>query len=81
MTKEKVTQAYENIKSIEKLLDEAETLFNEIPDRIRHAILKYHNTDSSVNYCLRWGRQAATEVRDDWHDVVSKLQTEEADPK
>ena len=79
MPKEKFTEAYENIKSIEKMLDDAENLFCQMPETIRNVILNFHTNHYTLNHCLHWGRQAATEVRENWHVVVSELKTEETD--
>jgi hypothetical protein len=77
MKKSEFMAARDAISEIEDLLDKATDLFNEIPDSIQTAILNYHNATSSLNHCLRWGLQAAEELREDWHTVVAGMPCEE----
>jgi len=71
MDKQKFMEAYEAVHQIENLLVEAGKLFNEISPEIREAIFNYHNPQYTLSQCLRWGSKAATEIREDWHVVVS----------
>ena len=43
------------------------------PDTIRAAILNYHNDPATLQHALRWGLQAAKEIREDWPAVVAGL--------
>ena len=68
--------ARETISRIEDLLTEAETLIDKLPSAIQTAIRNAHNESASLQYCLRWGLQAAKEIRADWHSVVDYLPCE-----
>ena len=65
--------ARDTISQIEDLLIEAETLLDKLPAVIQTAIRNAHNESASLQYCLRWGLQAAKEIRADWHSVVDDL--------
>ena len=71
--KEKFTETYTNINKIEDLLTEAGELFDKIPPDIQQAILNYHNEPATIQHSLRWGLQAAKEIRSDWHSVVADI--------
>ena len=73
MKKDEYMAALDAVNKIEDLFTKAEALFDEIPDSIQEAILNYHNETGSLNHCIRWGLQAAEEIREDWHMVVSKM--------
>lgn len=51
-----------NLKQIKTLMDKVEKLFNVLPTIVQDNILEVHNLDGSLNYCIRWGQQAATEL-------------------
>ena len=76
MKKEEFMEAREIIQKIENLLTESNNLFDKLPLSIREAILKFHNESAALGFCLRWGVQAAKEIREDWHVVVAELDTE-----
>ena len=76
MKKGEFIEAYAIIGLIESLLSEAGELFDRIPPDIKTAILGYHNEPATLQYCLRWGLQAAKEIRLDWHTVVADLPCE-----
>ena len=73
MTKTGFMTAYSTINKIEDLLNEARELFDKIQPSAQQAILNHHNDPATLQHCLRWGLQAATEIREDWHAVVSGL--------
>ena len=79
MTKMEFMTAYEAINKIEDILIEATELFDKIPSSIQEAVRDYHNDPATLQHCLRWGLQAAKEIREDWHVVVSKLHCEKGD--
>ena len=76
MEKEKFLSSYEAISKINDLFTTAEDLFNQIPDEIQQSILKYHNDHATVQHCIRWGLQAASDIRKDWHTVVANIPCE-----
>ncbi len=76
MTKDEFIEAREIIQKIENLLIESNDLFDKLPVSIREAILKFHNESAAIGFCLRWGLQAAKEIREDWHVVVAGLDAE-----
>jgi len=81
MKKIHIMSAYEKIGEIENLLDDACDLFALIPDEIKEQIFEAHTEKESLAHCLRWGSQAATEIRKDWHVVVSVIEVDEEDVK
>ena len=73
LTKTQFMEARETISQIENLLTEARNKFYSIPFPIQATILIYHNDPATLQHCLRWGLQAAKEIRSDWHMVVAGL--------
>jgi hypothetical protein len=71
------TDAFGTVNRIEGLLSEAVGLFDTLPVSVQTVILGCHNTNGTLHHCLRWGLQAATEIRSDWHTVVAGLTCEE----
>ena len=76
MKKSDFMAARDAVSKIEDLLNKASDLFNTIPEDIRAAILDYHNVNGSLNHCLRWGLQAAEDIRKDYHAVVAGMKCE-----
>ena len=72
-TKDRLMQAYGAVNQIEDLLTKAAELFNTLPREVQDEIYKYHNSAATLNHCLRWGPQAAEDIRKDWHTVVSEI--------
>ena len=79
MEKRDFLKANKLINRVEDLLLEALDAFEEIPQEIQNAMQNYHKDNASVAYCLRWGTQAATEVREGFHVVVSGISCTEAE--
>ena len=74
MHKDDFTEAFKTINEVEDLLQKADALYLTIPESIRQTILDYHSPRATLQYCLRWGLQAAYDIREDWHRVVSDLE-------
>ena len=72
-TKTQFMNAHSTISTIEDLFTEAGNLFAGIPPVIQTAILAYHNEHATIQHTLRWGVQAAKELREDWHAVVAGI--------
>lgn len=53
------------LKTIQKLLAEAASKFNSMSNEAQNQILEFHNENSSLNHCLRWGEQACEELVED----------------
>ena len=51
-----------NLKKIKSLMDKTESLFNELPNSVQNNMLEVHNSDGSLNHCVRWGGQATEEL-------------------
>jgi len=79
LTKEQFINARASISRIEDLFTSAEKLFDGIPIEIQTAILNYHREPATLQHCIRWGLQAAKDIREDWHNVVSKIPCEKGD--
>jgi hypothetical protein len=73
ISRQEFTDAYATINKIEDLITEATGLFNRIQPAIQQAIFNYHNERGTLQHSLRWGLQAAKEVREDWHTVVANI--------
>jgi len=76
MKKDKFLSSYETINEIKNLFIKAEDLFNQIPSEIQQVIHEYHNNHATVHHCIRWGLQAASDIRKDWHTVVANIPCE-----
>jgi len=77
MKKGNINHAETLIDNILELLNEATEHFESIPVEIQEVLLKQHNENATLAYCLRWGLQAAEEIREDWHDIVSEIDIDE----
>ncbi len=73
MQKEILISAHATISKIEDKLSEATDLFDKLPTEIREAALRYHRDQATIQHCLRWGLQAAKELREDGHAVVAGI--------
>jgi hypothetical protein len=71
LSKSRMMYGLKCIRKIEDLLSEARKLFDKIPSSIQTAILNTHREPATLQHCLRWGLQAAKELREDWHTVVA----------
>ena len=78
MKKDDFLTAKAAISKIEDLISEAAALLDTIAPELLPAIQNYHNETATLPYCLRWGLQAAKDIREDWHSVVSGLISEDA---
>jgi len=76
MEKDQYTEAFRTINEVEDLLQKADALYEAVPEAIRQKILDYHSPRATLQYCLRWGLQAAYDIRVDWHRVVSDLEVD-----
>ena len=47
---------------IKKHFDKIEKIFNKLPNGMQDIILQQHNSDGSLNHCIRWGQQASEEL-------------------
>lgn len=52
----------ENLKLIGAMLTQAHKLFNEMPNEAQDQMLDFHNENSSLNHCLRWGEKACEDL-------------------
>ena len=73
LKKEHFMEAHSIVNKMEDLLSEAGGLFDSLPISIQRAILGYHSEFANLQHCLRWGLQAVTELRKDWHTVVADI--------
>jgi len=77
MKKDEFLAARKTISRIEDLLTQADDLFQTLPLEIRNKTWDYHRHYACLGYCLRWGLTAATDLRKDWHNVVSDMEVTE----
>jgi hypothetical protein len=76
-TKNDFMNAFAAINNIENLFNDIEELYNQIPVEIQFEMNAYHNELHTLAHCIRWGSNAAEEIRKDWHTVVSNLEVDE----
>ena len=69
--------AYRTFKEIAALIAKAQQLFENAPKEIQDAVLKYHNETATIQYCPRWGAQAAENIVSDWHTIASSIPRED----
>lgn len=50
------------VKKINKLFNEAEVLYNRLPQQTKDVIKDFHNESYSLPHCIRWGLQASEEL-------------------
>ena len=58
----KISEFKKEMKKIEKCLNKAHDLFNNLPTGLQDEVYDIHNSENSLNHCLRWGLQAAEEL-------------------
>ena len=51
-----------NLKKINVLMGKVETLFNQLPRSVQDNMLEVHDSDGSLNHCVRWGVQAVDDL-------------------
>ena len=73
LAKSAFMDAYAAISRVEDILTEAGELLDKLPSAIQTAILNHHNDPATLQHCLRWGLQAAKEIREDWPAVVAGI--------
>jgi len=77
ITKVEFMQAYNRIERIEEGFKTMLHSLEDTPAEIRQAFTDYHNEKHTLEHCIRWGLQAAKEIREDWHTVVLGLTCED----
>ncbi|MFZ2411570.1 MAG: hypothetical protein WAW23_08375 [Candidatus Methanoperedens sp.] len=60
------------IKRLLAHLKKAQALLDGMSNENKEEILKLHNENSTIQYCLRWGVTAAEDVLDDYPKRVKK---------
>lgn len=50
------------LKNIQQLLEQANAIWQEMDSQIQDSLLEFHNEETSLAHCLRWGEQAAYEL-------------------
>lgn len=50
------------LQEIQRLLEQANAVFQALNPEAQNNLTAFHNEDSSLAYCLRWGSQAAYEL-------------------
>jgi predicted HicB family RNase H-like nuclease len=68
----KNTELKIKLKRIESHFDDIEEIFNELPNGMRDIIYNYHNADTSLDHCIRWGTTAIQELLEDVPHLVEK---------
>ena len=51
------------LKKVNKLLNEANNVYETIPRPIQNALYEVHSSECSINHCLRWGLQSSEELQ------------------
>jgi hypothetical protein len=60
------------LEKIQRLYNEIENTFNELPEGLREEIGEYHNEDGSMQHSIRWGLQGVGEIIDDHMSVYKR---------
>jgi len=66
-------EEYKTVQQIEKLLNNVYELISGLPEGLQSELIKYHNENTTLIYCTRWGLQAAEEILQDWPKITSQL--------
>jgi len=53
------------LEEIHRKFSEIATLFDELSEQTKEQTLKFHNENSSINHCIRWGEIAISEIRNE----------------
>ena len=72
--KQGLLSAYNGLNQIEELLTKAQELLDKMPTPLQAEMFKYHNSNTTLAHCLRWGEVAARELREDWHTLTAGLE-------
>jgi len=60
------------MKVINNLFQQLEKNLNALPQGLQEEILEYHNSDGTIQHCVRWGLQASEEILNDSKKVFTK---------
>jgi len=60
------------IKTINNLFQQLEKNLNSLPQGLQEEIQDYHNSDGTIQHCVRWGLQASEEILNDSKKVFTK---------
>lgn len=64
------------VEKINKRFEEIEETLNELPLGIREQLIEFHNHDSTLQYCTRWGLQASGEIIEHYDEIHRKASEE-----
>jgi len=60
------------VKTINNLFQQLEKNLNSLPQGLQEEIQDYHNSDGTIQHCVRWGLQASEEILNDSKKVFTK---------
>jgi hypothetical protein len=60
------------VKTINNLFQQLEKNLNALPQGLQEEIQEYHNSDGTIQHCVRWGLQASEEILNDSKKVFTK---------
>lgn len=72
MAKLNSTQLKYKMRQINRHFEKIEEILNSLPNGVQEEILEFHGSDSTLQYCTRWGLQASEELYDDAKKVLKK---------
>jgi hypothetical protein len=61
------------MRQINQHFDRIEDILNSLPEGVQQEILEYHNSESTLQHCTRWGLQASTELFKDAKAFIAKV--------
>lgn len=60
------------LESIALRFKQIEELYNSIPEGLQEEISQFHNSDATLQYCLRWGLQGTDELIEAYEETHAK---------
>lgn len=60
------------VTTINKLFQQLEEKLHSLPNGLQIEMIDYHNSEGTVEYCVRWGLQASEEILADSKKVYDR---------
>lgn len=60
------------VETINKLFQQIENKLYELPQGLQEEIINYHNSEGTIQHCVRWGLQASQEILADSKKIYDR---------
>lgn len=74
MAKTNSTQLKYKMRQINRHFEKIEEILNSLPNGVQEEILEFHGSDATLQYCTRWGLQAAEELYNNAKVIIKRAE-------